>query len=245
MAADRRKPFGDRRGIPAAVTAAAGALLVAYGLWGGPGGPPMPPGSASLDEPVTSSPRSSGYAGHAPSPQAAAAAKSGASTALSRVRPAGLTIPAININVNELVGLGRQANGTIEVPKKDDTVGWYTKGPSPGQAGPAVMGGHVDSATGPAVFYNLGDLRAGDIITVARGDGTTAVFTVYGVEQYPKNEFPTGKVYGPTGRRAELRLITCGGTFNEDTRHYRDNIVVYAKLTGARPAHTPTDDPKP
>ena len=163
--------------------------------------------------------------------QATPAGKEGAARALGRSEPVELRIPAIDMHTTQLVPLGIQPGGKIEVPEENDTVGWYKKGPTPGQFGPAVMGGHVDSDAGPAVFYSLGELRPGDQVTVRRADGTTVVFTVYAVEQYPKNDFPTQKVYAPANNRAELRLITCGGTFNDDTQHYRSNIVVYAKLT--------------
>ena len=142
--------------------------------------------------------------------------------------PVRLQIPAIAVST-PLVRLGRLPDGSLEVPKDWGTAGWYDGGPRPGQPGPAVILGHVDSRTGPAVFYRLRDLRPRDIIRVGLSDGRILVFGVQQVERYPKNEFPTEAVYFPTLNR-ELRLITCGGEFDYASRSYRDNIVVYATL---------------
>ena len=142
--------------------------------------------------------------------------------------PVGLTIPRIGVRVTQFVGLGLADNGEIEVPKNADTPGWFTPGPSPGQLGPAVIAGHVDSATGPAVFYRLAELRPGDRIKVHRRDGSSPTFIVDRVVSFDKSAFPTRSVYGPT-RRPELRLITCGGQFDEQTGYLR-NTVVFAHL---------------
>ena len=142
--------------------------------------------------------------------------------------PVRLWIPAIAVST-PLVRLGRLPDGSLEVPKDWDTAGWYDQGPRPGQPGPAVILGHVDSRTGPAVFFRLRDLRPQDIIRVGLSDGRILVFRVQRLEQYPKNEFPTEAVYFPTLNR-ELRLITCGGEFDYASGSYRDNIVVYATL---------------
>jgi sortase (surface protein transpeptidase) len=139
-----------------------------------------------------------------------------------------LQIPAIAVST-PLVRLGRLPDGSIEVPKDWDTAGWYDRGPRPGQPGPAVILGHVDSTNGPAVFYRLRELRPGDIVRVGLADGRILVFRVQRVKRYPKDKFPTEAVYFPTLNR-ELRLITCGGEFDYARRSYRDNIVVYATL---------------
>jgi sortase (surface protein transpeptidase) len=108
---------------------------------------------------------------------------------------------------------------------------WYKYSPTPGEQGPSVIVGHIDSAKqGPGVFFKLGSMQKGDKITVQRKDGTTAHFTVYQLAEYDKSDFPTKKVYGNT-HRAELRLISCGGKFNSAKHSYVDDIVVYAKLT--------------
>jgi Sortase domain len=142
--------------------------------------------------------------------------------------PVRLQIPAIDVST-PLVKLGRLPDGSLEVPKAWDTAGWYDQGPRPGQPGPAVILGHVDSKTGPAVFYQLRALRPGDIVRVGLADGRTLTFRVQRLQRYPKDEFPTEAVYFPTLDR-DLRLITCGGDFDYARDSYVDNIVVYATL---------------
>lgn len=142
--------------------------------------------------------------------------------------PARLWIPAIAVST-PLVRLGRLPDGSIEVPHAWDTAGWYDQGPRPGQPGPAVILGHVDSKAGPAVFYRLRELVPGDSVRVGLTTGRVLVFRVQRIERYPKNRFPTEAVYFPTLDR-ELRLITCGGDFDYAKRSYVDNIVVYATL---------------
>ena len=115
-------------------------------------------------------------------------------------------------------------------PDDFDRAGWFTGGAAPGDVGPAVVAGHVDSVDGPAVFSRLGELGPGAEVLVDREDGTTARFTVTEVARYPKTAFPTEAVYGPTPR-AELRLVTCGGEFDRSRRSYVDNVVVTAVLT--------------
>jgi sortase (surface protein transpeptidase) len=108
-----------------------------------------------------------------------------------------------------------------------DKAGWFTGSARPGQAGPAVVLGHVDSTSGPAVFYRLARLRPGDTVEVTRTDGTRGTFRVSGRQQVAKSRFPTDLVYGPT-LEPSLRLVTCGGTFDRRSGHYRDNIIVSA-----------------
>jgi LPXTG-site transpeptidase (sortase) family protein len=145
------------------------------------------------------------------------------------LRPLGVRIPAIGVDATSLVPLKTiPATGELEAPKEFTQTGWYAAGPVPGEPGPAVIAAHVDSAKdGPAVFFRLKELKAGDKVFVPRSDGGTVTFTVTGVERYAKNAFPTQKVHGPTPDRA-LRLITCGGSFDHTKGSYRDNIVVYA-----------------
>lgn len=147
--------------------------------------------------------------------------------------PVRLDIPSIGVHTSTFVDLGRAADGSIEVPTDFAAVGFYTPGPTPGQFGPAVIAGHVDSHQGPAVFYRLGALRAGARISVGRKDGSTATFVVDKVASYPKARFPTSEVYGNTTSRAELRLITCGGSFDDRSGHYVDNVVAFAHLVPA------------
>ncbi|MFJ5278420.1 class F sortase [Streptomyces parvulus] len=145
--------------------------------------------------------------------------------------PARVTIPAAGVDTAPLLRLGLNADGTIEVPSvaQADRIGWYDKGVTPGETGPAVLVGHFDTVNGPAVMKDVGKIRPGDTIDVAREDGTRAVFAVTGLEQVDKDEFPTEKVYGRTDR-PELRLITCGGEITDG--HRPDNIIVYADLVG-------------
>jgi hypothetical protein len=153
---------------------------------------------------------------------------------LPAAEPVAVRVEEIGVE-SELVDLGLDGEGRLEVPEDADIAGWYVKGPTPGERGPAVIVGHVDSHHGPGVFYRLGELRPGDEVEVERADGRTARFRVYRVEQVPKDDFPTQRVYGPTDG-AELRLITCGGQFDRSSRHYTDNIVVYAELADAESA---------
>jgi hypothetical protein len=127
-----------------------------------------------------------------------------------------------------LVHVGLQADdGGVEVPDFP-VAGWYRYGSRPGQAGPTVIVGHVDSRDGPAVFFRLRDLRPGDTVDVGLADGTTATYEVAGTEQFPKAEFPTFAVFGATPDDV-LRLVTCTGEFNRDIRSYDDNLVVTAR----------------
>jgi LPXTG-site transpeptidase (sortase) family protein len=120
------------------------------------------------------------------------------------------------------------AHGALSTPSFPHA-GWYADGPAPGDVGPAVLAGHVDSKSGPAVFYRLGDLRPGDIVRVQRS-GRWLTFKVVDVRRYPKDAFPTADVYGPTPD-PQLRLITCSGEFDDARHSYRDNTVVYAAGT--------------
>ena len=139
--------------------------------------------------------------------------------------PVSLTIPLIGVKT-QLVTLGLAADGSLQVPSSTSVAGWYTGSPRPGAVGSAIIVGHIDSLTGPGVFYRLPGLRRGDDVYVKRADGTTAEFRVTSVQTYLKDHFPTQTVYGPTPD-AELRLITCGGAFDPATGHYLSNIVVY------------------
>ncbi|WP_406737922.1 class F sortase [Streptomyces sp. NBC_00853] len=145
--------------------------------------------------------------------------------------PVRVRIPAAGVDASPLLRLGLAADGTVEVPSvaDGDKIGWYTKGVTPGQTGPAVLIGHFDTARGPAVLKDVSRVRTGEEITVSRADGSTAVFRVRELEQVGKNEFPTAKVYGDTAR-PELRVITCGGELTDG--HRPDNIILYADLVG-------------
>jgi hypothetical protein len=141
--------------------------------------------------------------------------------------PDRLRIPAIGVD-STLDRLGREADGSVEVPPRWLVAGWYQQGPAPGQPGPAAILGHVDSNTGPAVFARLDELRAGNEVLVDSG-GQTLHFQVIGSEEVAKDRFPSEEVYLPT-LDPVLRLITCGGVFDPVTGHYRDNVIVSAAL---------------
>ena len=167
----------------------------------------------------------------APVPSARATTGSPTSTAVlarGSSPPIHISIPAIGVSA--AVGrLGLNPDGTLQVPGDFDVTGWYAGGPAPGETGPAVIAGHIDSRRGPAVFYRLRELRPGQEITVGRTNGSSVRFAVDGVAQYPKQAFPTEAVFGPSPDPL-LRLITCGGAFDRSQRSYRDNVVVTARL---------------
>jgi hypothetical protein len=150
--------------------------------------------------------------------------------------PKRLVIKKLGVNA-PIKPIGTDKNGAIQTPpiSNPNLVGWYQYGPTPGQAGPAVMLGHKDTTSRTAVFERLHELQYGDTIEVDRMDGTVAIFTVGGIEQADKQTFPTNRVYG-NADAAELRLITCGGTYNRLTGHYVDNVIVYARMTSTRKA---------
>jgi sortase (surface protein transpeptidase) len=139
--------------------------------------------------------------------------------------PTRLRIPTIGVDA-PLVDLRLDDKGALGAPQDFATPGWYADGTRPGDVGPAIIAGHVDSKTGPAVFFRLHELRADQTIEVARGDGWVK-FRVLAVRRYAKDQFPTDEVYAPTPN-AQLRLITCGGAFDNTRRSYVDNVVVYA-----------------
>jgi len=142
--------------------------------------------------------------------------------------PVRLRIPAAGVDT-ELIRLGREKFGTIAVPTDFELAGWYEEGPRPGQPGPAVILGHVDSkADGPAVFFNLRKLPIGSDVHVDRADGSTVTFRVSGRTQIAKTMFPTELVYGPT-LEPSLTLVTCGGVFDRSKHSYVDNVIVYAE----------------
>jgi len=192
-------------GLAVAVAGAAG-LLVSRAS-GAPAGPA--PARASIAEQRTLTPR-----------------LTLAARAASAAQPVQLIIPAIGVRT-PLIRLNLRSTGALQVPDTTSVAGWFDDGPAPGQPGPAVIAGHVDSYKGPGVFFDLSQLQRGDRIYVRRADGTMVVFTVTGVGLYLKKAFPTTAVYGPAPGD-QLRLITCGGTFDYSDRSYLSNVVVYA-----------------
>jgi hypothetical protein len=145
--------------------------------------------------------------------------------------PVKVTIPRLKITTG-LIRLGLLPDGSMQVPPNADVVGWFTGAPTPGSLGPAVLAGHEDWNGKEGAFAKIGELAAGDEIVVDRLDGSTAIFTVVRVEEHRKSQFPTAAVYGPIDH-AGLRLITCGGVFDSNTHHYRDNVIAFADLREA------------
>ena len=234
------RPGPVARATPAALATAG---LVLLGLAAHQHRPPGRPtavaaGTGSLPAAVA---RTGVAAAQPPSPQAARVA-SARPPAVGSVRPARplpasvpvrLQIPVLGVSA-PVVGLGLDADRSLQVPADPTRAGWYRASPAPGSLGPAIVVGHVDSAaTGPAIFYRLATLRPGNLITIGRADGRTAVFTVTGVREFAKDHFPTQLVYTDTNDAA-LRLITCGGSFDAARGRYRDNVVVFATLTGTQ-----------
>lgn len=211
---------GRRGAATVGVAAAAGVVVLIAGLT------PAIHAATSVPEP-----RSSAVGASAAAPRPTPGARHG--QVLSRSVPVRLQIPAIGVRTRDLVRLRRTSDGRLEAPERWKAVGWYRGGPWPGQAGAAVVAGHVDSHSGPAVFYRLTDLRPRDRVVIGRADGSVVEFKIYAVERYPKNNFPVDDIYAAP-HRPELRLITCGGRFDEDTDSYADNVVAYATMTDAR-----------
>ena len=140
-------------------------------------------------------------------------------------RPTLVVVPSIDVRAR-IVGVGLNVDGSMEVPEFG-LAGWYTRGPRPGQPGPAVVVAHVDSRAGPDVFYRLHELRPGALVRIRLADGTEKRWMVRSSEQTPKDDLPVERIWNDT-RKPVLRLVTCGGRFNYATRHYEDNIIVYA-----------------
>ncbi|SDO37538.1 class F sortase [Geodermatophilus sp. DSM 45219] len=216
----------------AALLVLAGVGLVLLGV-GTPVYAPQPPApaAAATAPAVPDPPGAAGGPRNRPQPAADAIHP------LPAANPVRMHIPAIGVT-SDLLQLGLNPDDTVEVPplSEDAPAGWYRHSPTPGELGPSVILGHVDSAEyGPGVFFELGALVPGDTIDVTRADGTTAVFAVDRVVSHPKAQFPTDEVYGDTDHAA-LRLVTCGGAFDERSRSYLENVIVYASLAGSAPA---------
>jgi hypothetical protein len=153
---------------------------------------------------------------------------------LGAALPHRLDIPGLGVQA-PVTARGLDARGALDPPPFDQahTVGWYAGGPAPGAAGTALMVGHVDTETRPAVFHRVSTLRPGDTIRVLRDDTGVAEFTVDDVRLLDRDRFDAHQAYGPRDKgRAELRLITCGGTFDRAAGGYSANVVVSAYLTG-------------
>lgn len=151
---------------------------------------------------------------------------------MSRSRPESVRIPSLDVS-SSVIDLGVQSDKRMEVPQNGKDTGWFTGSPTPGELGPSILAAHVTWEKKPAIFFELSSMKKGQEVEVERADGSTAVFEVTKVGQYPKADFPTDQVYGEVDH-AGLRLITCGGRFDGETGHHVDNVVVYGKLVDTR-----------
>jgi hypothetical protein len=221
------RPSPAHRAVPLIAGALPWAALVIALMLGltallvGTGGDRPEPGPSAAPAPAV-----------APAPTTVSGPTVSASTPTSVVagevalRPTEVNLPRIGAR-SALVDLDVGPDGALQAPADPDVAGWYVGGAVPGEPGPAVIAGHVDSQAGPAVFYRLDELVAGDRIEVTRSDGRVLAYRVVTVQSFPKTAFPTARVYGPTPG-PELRLITCGGDFDRRSRHYADNVIVTA-----------------
>nr|WSW66983.1 class F sortase [Streptomyces sp. NBC_00995] len=222
---------------PAAV-AGLGMLLIYNSI--GPSAddkPPAPLAAAASEAPAPAAPAAPASSPAAALPRQATPSPSPTPTtapALARSVPKRLKIPAIAVDA-PFTPLSIGASGRLDAPPPNDTnlVGWFQGGVTPGERGASIVAGHVDTLTGPAVFLQLRFLRPGSTVDITRADGTVATFKVDTVETFSKAKFPDKRVYADTPD-AQLRLITCGGTYDKKARDYEDNVVVFAHLDSAR-----------
>ena len=223
------------------VLALLGAVLLILALTSQVGAPPQPelrPANSSTAAapaaPSTSAPEPTEFTEFTEPTEAdqSAAPSEPTMAPLPESAPSTLRIEALGLE-EEIVPIGLGQDGELLAPSGDEAhlPAWFTGSPTPGESGPAVIEGHVTWGGEPSIFFELGALRSGDRVDVAREDGTSATFEVYDAARFPKDEFPTLAVYGRT-EGPELRLITCGGDLDEDG-HHLDNTVVFARLLGS------------
>jgi len=211
--------------------AAAGALIAALALsaCSPVGSGPTPSSPNTADGPIPSSEASDrGAAGSKQDPVAQAPAADVSSLSVARVQ-----IPSIGVDA-AVEPLERDASGVLLPPVEWEDAGWYRAGVLPGQVGPAVIAGHLDTTLREAVFVHLKQLIGGDQVTVTMSDGSTATYAVDRAIDVEKQTFPTEEVYGPTPD-AQLRLITCNGPFDDAAGTYANNYIVFATLVSRTP----------
>lgn len=226
-----------RRGGLRWTAAAVVAVVLAIGLVGwalthryqAPGVPSAATSaSAASSTPPTSSSSTSPGSSGTPTSDGGAPAPTTSATATGAL-PVSVDIPALRVN-SKLLHLGLNDDGTMAVPSDSQArqAAWFTGSPTPGTQGPAVIEAHVTAPGGEGPFFRLATLKDGQTVSVTLATGKTVTFRIYQVSRYSKSNFPTGDVYGNTSG-PELRLITCGGQFDQSTGHFEDNTVVYAK----------------
>ncbi|MEL5960217.1 class F sortase [Streptomyces sp. CLV115] len=208
-----------------AVTAGLGMVLI-YNSFGTSvdDKPQAPPAAAAVSSAVPE------VLGSHAAPAPVTSSKATVGPAMERSVPKRLRIPAIGVDA-PFTDLSIGATGQLDAPPPNDNnlVGWFKDGATPGERGSAIVAGHVDTMTGPAVFLQLRYLRPGAQVDITRADGSVATFKVDSVEQFSKAKFPDDRVYADTNS-AELRLITCGGAYNKTAKDYEDNVVAFAHL---------------
>lgn len=224
-----RLRLSPRRGRPvvnltAAGLAAAGVTAIAVAAAAQVRAPAPPASAAGVTGPWAPGP---GLA----IPPAGRGGRPAPATLLPASVAVAVDIPAIGVQ-SGLERLGLNRDGSVAVPRSYQRAGWYEGSASPGQDGPTVILGHVDSYRGPGVFFRLGALRPGDVVRVHRADGRTETYTITGVREYPKDRFPTFAVYGPADIPV-IRLVTCGGGFDSSSGHYLANIIAFGQLASS------------
>ncbi|MFD6321688.1 class F sortase [Streptomyces sp. NPDC058442] len=228
LSPDHTDPTPARRRLRALMTAifwGTAALVLAVSLLGGGEEPPAdargphsPPAASAVMSPSVS-PSASGPATTAPT-----------SEQLPRSAPTRIRIPDIDVDA-PFTDLAIRASGQLDAPPADDTnlVGWFAGGVSPGERGTAIIAGHVDTKTSPAVFARLSELEKGDRFKVERADGRDATFVIDHAESFAKKDFPNDRVYADADD-AQVRLITCSGAYDRVAKDYTENLVVFAHL---------------
>jgi len=145
--------------------------------------------------------------------------------------PKYLAIPALGINNTRVLRLGLTRERAIAVPGSIYDTGWYDRSSRPGQPGAMFIYGHVSSWTAPGIFYHLKNLKAGDQITVTRGDNTTFTYQVAAVKAYPYNNVNMPQVLAPVdASKPGLNLMTCTGYIISHTSGFSERLVVFATL---------------
>ncbi|BBA97546.1 putative secreted protein [Actinacidiphila reveromycinica] len=191
--------------------------------------------SSSADTAIGApAPVSTASAAPAPSSDPVVTMRPTTGPSLPRSEPTRISIQSIGVNA-PFAPMSMDATGVLQPPPDTDRnlAGWYKDGATPGERGNAVVAGHVDTKTGPAVFYLLPYLKKGDAVDITRADGSIATFSVDEVDTFSKGDFPDQRVYGDTPD-AQLRIITCGGVFDRKKQDYEANVVVFAHLVSSR-----------
>jgi hypothetical protein len=167
----------------------------------------------------------------APSIRPATSDGSRAPAWMSRSVPSRISIPALSVSA-PIVPVDLARDRSVQVPSGTTRAGWYDQSPTPGEQGASVLVAHVDWAGKLGVFHDIRNLDPGDTLRVTREDGSVATFRVEAVRIYRKASLPLDAIFGPLDHPG-LRLVTCGGDFDEATGSYVDNVVAYASLTSS------------